>query len=124
MLFIKSKSNLRRAAFTLTEILIAVAILGLLAAMAVPHFIRQRALSQRNVCISNLRQIAAAKAVWAQERNKSNSHTPQAGELFGATNYLREWPRCPSTTNAYIIREVGAKPECTVAPHLDHVLVQ
>ena len=46
-----------RAAFTLVEIMIVVAVIGLLAAIAIPNFVYSRAKSQANACINNLRQI-------------------------------------------------------------------
>jgi len=51
--------------FTLVEIMIVVAIIGLLAAIAIPSFIKARTESQKNACINNLRQVESAKEQWA-----------------------------------------------------------
>ena len=56
-----------RAAFTLVEIMIVVAIIGLLAVIAVPGFIRSRQLSQGRALLNDARQIDAAVDQWALE---------------------------------------------------------
>jgi prepilin-type N-terminal cleavage/methylation domain-containing protein len=109
-------STSRKSAFTLVEIMIVVAIIGLLAAIAIPNFIKARESSQRNACIANLKQIDGAKNTWALENKKVNTHVPVDSDLFGATLYIREKPACPAN-GTYSLEQVDAKPECTIGNH-------
>src|SRR6267378_1007977 len=106
------KKMTRKSGFTLVEIMIVVAIIALLAAIAIPNFVKARTASQKSACIANLKQIDGAKATWALEMKKSSSASPATSDLYGATLYIREVPGCPgggaSTENA-----VNTKPTCT-----------
>ena len=57
--------------FTLVEIMIVVAIIGILAAIAIPNFVRNRNQSQAKACISNMRQISTACENYLTENNLS-----------------------------------------------------
>ncbi|HEX4170499.1 MAG TPA: prepilin-type N-terminal cleavage/methylation domain-containing protein [Bryobacteraceae bacterium] len=67
----------RRGGFTLVEIMIVVAIIALLAAIAVPNFLRARKRSQATRCLEDLRIIDSAQDQYAIENNKSTGDTVQ-----------------------------------------------
>lgn len=69
------KLNQRRGGFTLVEIMIVVAIIALLAAIAVPGFLRARKRSQASRVLNDLRLIDSAIDQYAIENNKSSGVT-------------------------------------------------
>ncbi len=68
-----TKFNRRRGGFTLVEIMIVVAIIALLAAIAVPGFLRARKRSQASRVINDLRLIDAAVDQYAIENSKATN---------------------------------------------------
>ena len=105
-----------RAGFTLVEIMIVVAIIGLLAAIAIPNFIRAKETSQRTTCMLNLKGLAGVKAIWALENKRTSTDTPTDEEIFGPSLYMSTKPACP-TSGTYSLNQVDTKPTCTVPTH-------
>ena len=109
----------RNKGFTLVEIMIVVAIIGLLAAIAIPSFIKARTNSQTNACINNLRQIDAAKEQAALAEKWVDGQAIAAGSAEETTvnSYIKGGaPDCPAD-GTYTYAAIGADPTCSIAGH-------
>ena len=93
----------------------AAAPMGILAAVAIPNFVKARGTTQQNVCVNNLRQIDAAKQQWALELKKTGADTLSRADVSA---YLRnqQFPVCPAG-GAYTINAVSQRPQCSHAGH-------
>ena len=99
--------------FTLVEIMIVVAIIGLLAAVAVPSFVSARSTARKNTCKNNLRQIDQAKEQYAMDNNKVTGDAAAAANI---TTYIKGGaiPAEPQA-GAYTTEAVGTSPTCSAA---------
>src|SRR5512135_1947769 len=107
----------QKGGFTLVEIMIVVAIIGLLASIAIPNFVKARTTAQMNACISNLRQIDGAIQQWALDTKQGDTATVTAADILP---YLKNSVVCPSGgktfADSYSVTTVAAKPACLKMP--------
>lgn len=119
----------RQSGFTLIEIMIVVAIIGMLAAMAIPNFVYARKNSLTRACINNLRSIDGAKQQWALEMGKTSSDEPGEAEIqpylgrgdagtLGKVYCPLVRPTVPM--GGYVINQVGQPPDCQQFDAAEH----
>ena len=115
---------MKKQGFTLVEIMIVVAIIGLLAAIAIPSFVKARNTSQQNACINNLRQIDSAKEQAAMANNWAGSVDPDTNAA--AKDIIDEYvrggePVCPGG-GVYTYNAIDTVPSCNITEPTIHTL--
>ena len=102
---IMGKIHSNRSGFTLVEIMIVVAIIGLLAALAVPGFVKARKQSQGRRIMNDCRQMDGAIDQWALNTGQTDGDTI---DTVGASTYLKTaWNTLDLLGNSYTLSTVG-----------------
>ena len=103
-----------RLGFTLIEIMIVVALIGMLAAIAVPNYFHARERSRMVTCIQNLKVIDNSIEQWAMEAKKQSGTPVTSEDIRG---YMKQLPVCPSGgktfADSYEITVIDVQPLCT-----------
>ena len=112
-------STSRKSGFTLVEIMIVVAIIGLLAAIAIPNFVRARTQSQKNACINNLRQFDGAVQQYALENKLPSTAQYAMTDLlpYIKLTSAQALPACPAGGTYTSGGAVTNPPTCNVGGH-------
>lgn len=99
---------MKRDGFTLVEIMVVVAVIGILATIAIPSYVKSKEYAIKNGCVGNLKQVESAISRWALETNASPDDVPETSDLV--PQYIKIWPKCMG--GAYSTCAVSATPAC------------
>jgi prepilin-type N-terminal cleavage/methylation domain-containing protein len=106
--------------FTMIEVAIAIVVIGVVAAVALPSLVGARDRGRRQACIQNMVLITETKEQWAIENRKRPG---QGVSILQLRTYFRNsaMPTCPAG-GTYTIGRVGAQPTCSRGATLGHTL--
>ena len=106
--------------FTLVEIMIVVAIIAILAAIAIPNFVKYRKESQQASCEQTRAQIVTAAENWGSKTANSEASTVTIATLAptDGSGYFKNEPKCPDGGTFTISKnETSGAWECTCSKH-------
>ena len=98
--------------------MIVVALIGILAAIAIPAFRGAIAKTQKQACALNRKNIDGAKLQWALEHKQPETATASDADIFGPSAYIEHKPDCPAG-GVYSLNPVREKCTCNVVPHVN-----
>lgn len=100
--------------------MIVVAIIGLLAAIAIPNFVKARTTSQMDACINNLRQYDGAAEQWALENLKTSGATYTLSQIkpYVQLDSTGNLPSCPANGVYSPGLAVSNPPTCSIPGHV------
>jgi type II secretion system protein G len=107
--------KMNRKGFTLVEIMIVVAIIGLLAAIAIPNFVKARETAQAQACVANLKQIEGAIQVLKLDDGSaviSNASIVTGGNLV--PDYIKRTPTCAGGGTYTLSNDTSVAPTCSI----------
>jgi hypothetical protein len=105
---------------TTKNVLVAVPVILLLLAIAIPNFIKSHATISMSACANNLRQIDNAKKEWALKNQKTIHDTPTWDDLrlyFTPGHPIKGLPSCPAG-GVYTIGSIGEPARCSIGGSL------
>jgi competence protein ComGC len=89
-----------------------IVVMGMMAAIAIPNFVKARNQAQYNACQSNLKMMQGAKEVWKLENRKADSAIPTDADLFGPSKPVQQKPVCPAG-GVYSLNAIQESPACS-----------
>jgi len=107
------KTN-KTSGFTLVEIMIVVAIIGLLAAIAIPNFVKARENAQLNSIFNNLRILEGAKDQWALENKKGTGDA--VADVNTVSDYLKGGTIKNVVGETYVPQAIGSPAKTGALP--------
>jgi len=98
--------------FSLIEMMVAVLLISVLMAIAVPNYNKSRLKSIKEACSASLTEIDTCKRMWALEAKATETNAPADSDLFGLGKFMSEKPKCPAN-GTYSLNAINLKVSCS-----------